>query len=103
MRSPSAMRVEPLQAWTHTHRISGFTSQCPFGRTPPQGPLRICFGQFIGQDMPVWLSTHWPHIRQSKRRPFTFRSAAARAGSRRSKPTRRRAGAAASSSSSKRR
>ena len=40
------------------------------GRTPPQGPLRKLFGQFIGQDMPVEDSTHWPHIWQSKRRPF---------------------------------
>jgi hypothetical protein len=103
MRSPSAIRREPSQAWTHTQRISGRTSQWPSGRTPPQGPLRICFGQFIGQDMPVELSTHCPHIRQSKRSPFTFRSAAANAGPSRSCPARRSSGAAATSSSSKRR
>ena len=49
-------------ALTQTQRISGFTSQCPFSRTPPQGPLRSVFGQFIGHVMPVECSTHVPHI-----------------------------------------
>ena len=40
-------------------------------RTPPQGPLRIDFGQFIGQDMPVELSAHLPHIWQSNIRRLT--------------------------------
>ena len=51
--------------------MCGFTSQLPFARTPPQGPLRRVFGQFIGQDMPVELSTHWPHMRQSNSTPLT--------------------------------
>jgi hypothetical protein len=38
--------------------MSGLTSQLPSARTPPQGPLRKDFGQFIGHDMPVELSTH---------------------------------------------
>jgi hypothetical protein len=45
---------------------AGFTSQCPSGRTPPQGPLRSSFGQFIGQVSPVECRTHWPHIWQPK-------------------------------------
>ena len=49
-------------AFTHTQRISGLTSQCPFGRTPPHGPLRRVLGQFIGHVMPVECRTHWPHI-----------------------------------------
>src|SRR6185312_7233459 len=53
-------------AFTHTHRISGLTSQCPSGRTPPHGPLRRVFGQFIGHVMPVECRTHWPHIWQPK-------------------------------------
>jgi hypothetical protein len=43
---------------TQTHRISGFTSQCPSGRTPPHGPLRSVFGQVIGHVMPVECNTH---------------------------------------------
>jgi hypothetical protein len=61
----------PDQACTQTQGMSGSTSQLPLARTPPQGPLRNCFGQFIGQDMPVEDSTHWPHIRQSNRKPLT--------------------------------
>ena len=57
----------PATAATQTQFISGSTSQLPLSRTPPQGPLRRVFGQFIGQDMPVELSTHWPHMRQSNR------------------------------------
>ena len=57
-----------------TQRIVGMTSQCPSARTPPQGPLRIVLGQFIGHDMPVSLSAHWPHIWQSKSTPLTARS-----------------------------
>ena len=38
---------------THTQSISGLTSHLPFRRTPPHGPLRRFFGQFIGQVMPV--------------------------------------------------
>ena len=53
-------------AFTQTQRISGFTSQWPSGRTPPHGPLRSVFGQFIGHVMPVECSTHWPHIWQPK-------------------------------------
>jgi len=49
-------------AFTQTQRISGFTSQCPFSRTPPHGPFRRVFGQFIGQVMPVECSTQVPHI-----------------------------------------
>ena len=91
----AAIRREPSQACTQTQRISGLTSQCPFARTPPQGPLRICLGQFIGQDMPVALSTHLPHIWQSNRKPLTLRSIAAAGTSRRSRPTRFSAGPAA--------
>jgi len=47
------------------------TSQLPLSRTPPQGPLRNVFGQFMGQDMPVELSTHCPHMRQSNNSPLT--------------------------------
>ena len=68
------MRPAPVHASTQTQRISGFTSQWPFARTPPQGPLRRFFGQFIEHDMPVELSTHWPHILQSNSRPLTLRS-----------------------------
>ena len=74
---PSAMRALPATARYQTHFISGRTSQLPLARTPPQGPLRRLFGQFMGQDMPVELSTHWPHMRQSKRSPLTERSSAA--------------------------
>lgn len=49
------------------------TSQVPSGRTPP-GPLRMSFGQFIGQAMPVTDSEQPPHIRQSNSRPFAWRS-----------------------------
>ncbi len=59
------------------------TSQLPSARTPPHGPLRRFFGQFIGQDMPVELSTHWPHILQSNNSPLTPRSTAANGRSRR--------------------
>jgi hypothetical protein len=45
-------------------------SQLPLSRTPPQGPLRIDFGQFIGQDIPVDPSAHLPHIWQSNINPF---------------------------------
>ena len=68
---PSRMRRLPATASTQTHRICGSTSQWPSARTPPQGPLRRFFGQFIGHDMPVEPSTHWPHIRQSNRNPLT--------------------------------
>ncbi|MNT74523.1 hypothetical protein D3C72_2133480 [compost metagenome] len=71
---PFVMFCEPFQACTQTQGISGSTSQLPLARTPPQGPLRSCFGQFIGQDMPVDDSAHWPHMRQSNRKPLTWRS-----------------------------
>ena len=64
------MRSAPSQACTQTHFISGFTSQCPLSRTPPHGPLRRFFGQFIGHDMPVEESAHCPHIWQSNRKPL---------------------------------
>jgi hypothetical protein len=50
--------------------MSGFTSHIPFSRTPPHGPLRIVFGQFIGQDMPVFDRAQSPHIWQSNKNPF---------------------------------
>ena len=62
---------------THTHFMSGRTSQLPFARTPPHGPLRRFFGQFMGHDIPVELRTHCPHMRQSNSSPFTERSNAA--------------------------
>ena len=74
MRSDPRMWAAASQASTQTQRISGFTSQKPPGRTPPQGPLRSSLGQFIGQDMPVEESTHCPHMRQSKSSPLTPRS-----------------------------
>ncbi len=77
MAAPLRIWLAPAQACTQTHFISGLTSQWPFSRTPPQGPLRRFFGQFIGQDMPVEDSAHWPHIWQSKRKPLTTRSTAA--------------------------
>ena len=78
------MRALPTTASRHTHFISGRTSQLPLARTPPHGPLRRFFGQFIGQDMPVELSMHCPHMRQSNSNPFTVRSTAATGRSRRS-------------------
>ena len=65
------MFCEPSHAFTQTQGMSGSTSQLPLARTPPQGPFLSCFGQFIGQDMPVEESTHWPHMRQSNMKPFT--------------------------------
>ena len=47
-----------FSALVHTQRISGFTSQRPSSRTPPQGPLRSVFGHVIGQVQPVECSTH---------------------------------------------
>ena len=41
---------------------------------PPQGPLRMVFGQFIGHDMPVLESTQFPHILQSKNRALPVAS-----------------------------
>ncbi len=80
---PSAMRWAPSHASTQTQRISGLTSQLPFGRTPPQGPLRNVLGQFIGHDMPVELSAQRPHMRQSNRKPLMPLSTAATGRSRR--------------------
>ena len=77
------MRCAPATAWVHTHFISGLTSQLPSARTPPHGPLRRFFGQFIGQDMPVEERMHCPHMRQSNSTPFTERSRAATGASRR--------------------
>ena len=77
MRSRARIRAAPSQASTQTQRISGRTSQKPPGRTPPQGPFRSSLGQFIGHDMPVELSTHWPHILQSKISPLIALSARA--------------------------
>ena len=77
------MRSAPATACTHTHFICGRTSQSPFARTPPHGPLRRFFGQFIGQDMPVELRTHAPHMRQSNNSPLTLCSTAATGRSRR--------------------
>ena len=71
MASPLTMFCEPSQALTQTQGMSGSTSQLPLARTPPQGPLRSCLGQFIGHDMPVDDSTHWPHMRQSNMKPLT--------------------------------
>ena len=45
-------------AFTHTHSISGLTSQAPSTPTPPHGPLRSVFGHVIGQVIPVSCSTH---------------------------------------------
>ena len=73
-RRRACMRRLPSQACTQTHGMSGSTSQWPLARTPPQGPFRSRFGQFIGHDMPVEERMHWPHMRQSKRSPFTRRS-----------------------------
>ena len=39
-------------------------------RTPPQGPLRICLPQPMGQARPVTESAQPPHIWQSKNRPW---------------------------------
>src|SRR5262249_27008656 len=71
MASPFTICRHPSHAFTQTQGMSGSTSQLPLARTPPQGPLRSCFGQFIGHDMPVDESTHWPHMRQSNMKPFT--------------------------------
>jgi hypothetical protein len=45
--------------------------------------LRNVLGQFIGHDMPVDDSTHWPHIWQSKMKPLVSFSTAATGRSRR--------------------
>jgi hypothetical protein len=50
------------------------TSQQPSARTPPQGPLRIFLGQFIGHVIPVLCSMHWPHIWQLKSQPLVISS-----------------------------
>jgi len=78
------MRSLPLNASTQTQRMFSFTSQLPLARTPPHGPLRRVLGQFMGQDIPVELRMHWPHMRQSNSRPLTVRSTAATGRSTRS-------------------
>jgi len=47
------------------------------------GAVAQLLGQFIGQDMPVELSTQRPHILQSNSSPLTTRSTAATGRSRR--------------------
>ena len=76
----------PSQALTHTQVISGLISQPPFWRTPPQGPLRRVFGQFMGQAMPVSPSVHCPQDCESNKKPFTALSTAAKGLSSRSWP-----------------
>ena len=49
----SGSRSERSYAFSHTHRISGSTSQLPSARTPPQGPFRSVLGQVIGHVSPV--------------------------------------------------
>ena len=68
------MRRAPSHASIQTQRMLGFTSQKPALLTPPQGPFRKPFGQFMGQAMPVERSVHSPHIRQSKSNPLITRS-----------------------------
>ncbi len=68
--SPSAIWRLPSQAFTQTQGISGRPRNCRPAGTPPQGPLRRPFGQFIGQDMPVEDRMHWPHMRQSNSAPL---------------------------------
>src|SRR5438094_259466 len=65
------MRREPSQASTQTQRLSGYTSQLPLARTPPQGPLRKFLGQRIGQLRPVECRMHCPHMRQSHTASFS--------------------------------
>jgi hypothetical protein len=67
--------------------MSVWTSQQPSAVTPPQGPLRSRFAQFMGHAMPVAESTHCPHIRQSKRIPFDLLSTAANKRSERFRPS----------------
>ena len=69
-------RADRLES-ARTQRISGLTSQFPSARTPPHGPLRNCFGQFIGQASPVELNTQLPHILQSNSSPLTAASTTA--------------------------
>jgi len=95
------MRPEPSQASTQTQRICGITSQNPFSRTPPQGPLRNSLGQFMGQDIPVWLSTQCPHIRQSNNAALTRRSVAQIGASIRSYPIHNQSGCKTSIAPSK--
>jgi len=71
------MRLAPSSASSHTQRIPGSISQLPSRRTPPHGPLRCLFGQFIGHAMPVDDNVHLPHIWQSKKNPLSNRSAGA--------------------------
>ena len=68
--SSSRNRWLPSQASTQTQGIPGSTSQLPFARTPPQGPLRIFFGQFIGHYSPVKPTMHWPQFCESSRKPL---------------------------------
>jgi len=63
-------RLDLSHACTQTQGISGLISQCPSGRTPPQGPLRRFLGQVIGQVIPVLCRMHCPHIWQSKMAPL---------------------------------
>ena len=58
--------LAPCTASTHTHGLSGSTSQFPFARTPPHGPLRKFLGQRIGHVSPVECKMHCPHMRQSQ-------------------------------------
>src|SRR5512142_2669396 len=58
-------RAERSTACAQTQGRSGDTSQFPFARTPPHGPLRKFFGQRMGQVSPVECRIHCPHIRQS--------------------------------------
>ena len=76
MTSPFFILKAPSHAATQTQRMFSSTSHMPFGRTPPQGPLRIVFGQFMGQLIPVFESAQSPHILQSKRNPLRPASAA---------------------------
>ena len=64
----SLIRCMPSQASIQTQRKAGWTSQLPSCLTPPQGPLRNSFGQFIGHDIPVDPRRQSPHIWQSNSR-----------------------------------
>ncbi len=58
----------------HTHFRSGNTSHDPFSPVPPQGPLRIRFGQFCEQINAVEDNMHSPQRWQRNRGIFMMSS-----------------------------
>jgi len=82
---PSLHPAAALDREDHTHGCPDRLRSCR-SRGRRRMTVAQFLGSFIGQDIPVALSAHWPHIRQSNSSPLTTRSTAAtgarRAGSR---------------------